>query len=115
MSKVDELLEGAGDILTVRRVYGEPIQQDGVVVVPAATVRGGGGGGEGEPGEGQPGGVGGGFGMSAHPVGAYRIKDDEVTWVPAPDVTKVIISSQIFAVIALLLIRSILKQRRKGK
>lgn len=115
MSKVDEILEGARDTLTVRRVFGEPFEKNGVVVIPAASVHGGGGGGEGEPGEGQPGGVGGGFGMSAHPVGAYQIRGDTVTWVPAPDVTKVIIASQVFAIAALLVIRSILKRRAKGK
>lgn len=113
MSKVDEILQGARDTLTVGRVFGEPFEKNGVVVIPAATVRGGGGGGEGEPGEGQPGGTGGGFGMSAHPVGAYQIKGDQVTWVPAPDVTKVIISSQVFAIVALLILRSILKRRSK--
>lgn len=114
MSKIDEILEGARDTLSVGRVYGDPFERNGVVVIPAATVRGGGGGGEGEPGADQPGGVGGGFGMSAHPVGAYQIKGDEVSWVSAPDVTKVIISSQIFAIVALLIIRSILKRRAKG-
>ncbi|RZV47653.1 MAG: sporulation protein, partial [Acidimicrobiia bacterium] len=55
MSRVDEILGEARDTLTVRRVFGEPIVQNGVTVVPAAAVRGGGGGGEGEPGEGTPG------------------------------------------------------------
>jgi uncharacterized spore protein YtfJ len=114
MSKVDEILDGARDTLTVGRVYGEPFEKDGLVVIPAATVRGGGGGGEGEPGEGQPGGSGAGFGMSAQPTGAYQIRGDELTWVPAPDVTKLVISSQVFAIVALLIIRSILKRRAKG-
>jgi uncharacterized spore protein YtfJ len=36
--KVEELLNGAREAISVRRVYGDPIEQDGVVVVPAAAV-----------------------------------------------------------------------------
>ena len=32
------------DAITVRRVYGEPYQEDGVTIIPAAHVVGGGGG-----------------------------------------------------------------------
>ena len=77
---VDELLSGARDAITVRRVFGDPIEQDGVVVIPAAAVGGGGGGG----GDNEDNG-GGGFGLRARPVGAYVIKDGEVTWKPAID------------------------------
>lgn len=112
MSKVDEVLREARDTLTVKRVYGEPISANGVTIVPAAAVRGGGGGGEGEPGPERPGGSGGGFGMSARPVGAYRITGDEVVWVPAADTTKVILLAEMLAIVALLVLRSIVKSRR---
>ena len=78
--RVEELLSGARDAISVRRVFGEPIEQDGVVVVPVAKVGGGGGGG----GDNEDNG-GGGFGLGARPVGAYVIKDGEVTWKPAID------------------------------
>jgi uncharacterized spore protein YtfJ len=45
---VQELLAQAKDAITVKRVYGEPIEKNGVTIVPAAAVRGGGGGGVGE-------------------------------------------------------------------
>ena len=111
--KVEELLTQAHDTMTVRRVYGEPYKQNGVTMIPAAAVRGGGGGGEGEAGEGQPGGAGGGFGMSARPVGAYEIKDGEVRWVPAADTTKVIMFAEVVAIVALLVIRSVARARRR--
>ena len=114
MTKVDEILSEARDVLTVKRVYGEPLAHNGITVIPAAAVRGGGGGGEGEPGPEAPGGAGGGFGMSARPVGAYQIKDDEVSWVPAADTTKVIVLGEVVAIVALLVLRSVLKRRRKG-
>lgn len=115
MTKVDELIESAQDTLNVGRVFGEPYEKNGVVLIPAASVRGGGGAGEGEPGEGEPGGAGGGFGMSARPVGAYQIKGDEVTWIPAADTTRVILVGQLTGIIALLVLRSILRSRRRRK
>lgn len=113
MTKVQELIEGARDTLNVGRVYGDPYENDGVILIPAASIRGGGGAGEGEPGEGQPGGAGGGFGMTARPVGAYQIKGDEVTWIPAADTTRVIVLSHITAIVALLVLRSIFRSRRR--
>lgn len=110
--KPNELLIEARDSLTVRRVYGEPYETSGVTFVPAAAVRGGGGAGESENGETGPG-RGGGFGMMARPVGAYQIRGDEVSWIPAADTTRVIIVSQIVAIVALLVLRSILRGRMK--
>ena len=72
--RVEELLSGARDAISVRRVFGEPIEHEGVVVVPVAKVGGGGGGG----GDNEDNG-GGGFGLGARPVGAYVIKNGEVT------------------------------------
>src|SRR6202022_2270808 len=43
-----EILEQTRDTLTVRRVYGEPIERDGMLVVPVASVTAGGGAGAGE-------------------------------------------------------------------
>src|SRR2546426_11934790 len=53
-----EVLNQTRDAMTARRVYGEPYQQDGVTVIPAANVWGGGGGGGDTEGNGG-GGVGG--------------------------------------------------------
>src|SRR5437588_871712 len=47
-----QILEQARDALTVRRVFGEPIQRDGVLVVPVAKLMGGAGSGSGEEGAG---------------------------------------------------------------
>jgi uncharacterized spore protein YtfJ len=112
MPSVDQILAEAGDNLTVKRVYGEPYEKDGVTFIPAAAVRGGAGGGGGE-GEGVEAGSGGGFGMTARPVGAYQIKAGEVSWVPAADTTRVIVLGEFVAIVALLVFRSILRARRK--
>jgi uncharacterized spore protein YtfJ len=99
--------------LRVSRVSGEPYEHSGVTLIPVASVRGGGGGGESESGDRVPGGTGGGFGMSARPVGAYQIKGDEVTWIPAADTIRVIIVSQVAAIVGLLVLRSIFRSRRR--
>ena len=113
MANLDEILAKAHDVVTVRRVYGEPYTVDGVTVIPAARVMGGGGGGEGDGGEEAPSGSGGGFGLVARPVGAYQVKDGELTWVPAADTTRVIIVGELVAIVALLVFRSVLRRRRK--
>lgn len=78
--KVDEILAVARDSMTVRRVYAEPVERDGVTVIAAASVTGGGGAGSGIE-QGKEG-SGGGFGLGAKPVGAYVIKDGRVTLAP---------------------------------
>jgi hypothetical protein len=84
MPNVDELLKGAQDAITVKRVYADPIESDGVTIVPAAVVRGGGGGGGDDEGNG-----GGGFGLHGRPAGAWVIRGSEATWKPAVDVNRV--------------------------
>jgi len=52
--------------------------------------------------------------MSARPVGAYLIRGDEVSWRPAVDLNRIILGSQIVAIVALLTIRAIVKARAKA-
>ena len=99
-----ETVNQARDALTVRRVYGEPYQEEGVTIIPAATVMGGGGGGGDMTGNG-----GAGFGLSARPAGAWIIKGGEATWRPALDLNRVIVVGQLVAIVALLTARSIAK------
>ena len=88
-TQVSELIAATRDALTVRRVFGEPYERDGVTVVPAAVIRGGVGGGGGGDERGQHG-EGGGFGIVARPAGAYVIKNGDVRWQPAVDLDRMI-------------------------
>lgn len=106
-----ETISTARDLITVKRVYGEPLERDGVVVLPAAAVMGGGGGGSGDQPDGETG-SGGGFGLRARPVGAYVIRGDQVSWQPAFDLSRAILGGQLIALAALLVIRSIARRRR---
>jgi uncharacterized spore protein YtfJ len=102
--KVNEMLEGAREAITVRRVYGEPIERNGITIIPAADVMGGGGGGSDSAENG-----GGGFGMWARPVGVYVVRDDKVIWEPAVDVSRMAIVGTLTGLVALLVLRSVVK------
>ncbi|HEV2894945.1 MAG TPA: spore germination protein GerW family protein, partial [Actinomycetota bacterium] len=106
---VQELTAQARDALTVKRVFGEPYEKDGLTIIPAARVQGAAGAGGGEDPQGQGKGSGGGFGMTARPVGAFIIREGELTWRPAVDVTRIAIGGQVVAIVALLTARAILK------
>ncbi len=106
--KAIEVINQAKDAITVRRVYGDPYQEDGVTIIPAANVMGGGGGGGDTEGNG-----GGGFGVSARPAGAWVIKDGEAKWRPALDLNRVILFGQLVAIVGLLVARSIVKTMAK--
>jgi uncharacterized spore protein YtfJ len=103
--KLEELVSTARDAITVKRVFSEPYEKDGVTVITAAGVAGGGGGGGGHDEHGQEG-EGGGFGVAARPVGAYVIKDGQVQWRPAVDVNRLL------AVICALVIAYLLTRPR---
>lgn len=87
--KLDELLGKAGESITVRRVFADPYEKDGVTVIAGATVSGGGGGGGGHDQQGQQG-EGGGFGLKARPAGAFVIRGGEVSWRPAVDLNRLV-------------------------
>ena len=100
----DELLARAGDQLSVRRVFGEPIKHDGVLVIPVAVAVGGGGGGAGPDDQG----AGGGFGGIVRGIGAYSIRDGQVRYIPAVDAVAL-------AAIALLLARTLTHAFRRAR
>ncbi len=109
---VQDILDKAQDSVTVKRVYGAPIEKDGLTIIPAASVSGGGGGGSGPAESG--GGVG--YGLRARPVGAFVIKDGDVRWEPALDATRLALRAMLIPIVGMLvgrsIIRTIYKHRR---
>jgi uncharacterized spore protein YtfJ len=95
---VEHILTGAQDALQARRVFGDPVQIDGITVIPAAVVGGGGGGGA-KPGD-EGSGVG--FGVSARPAGVFVVRDGDARWRPAVDVNRVVLGGQVVAIAAIL-------------
>lgn len=112
---VTDVIGQARDAITVKRVFGDPYEKNGVTLIPAAKVQGGAGGGSGESPEGQGKGSGSGFGVSARPAGAYIIRDGQVTWQPAVDVNRVIAVGGAVALVFLFTLRSIAKARTKAR
>ena len=121
-------MKRVGENLSVGRSFGSAYEKDGLLIIPVALVAGGGGGGGGGGGavsvpgaddsdsknadggsSDEPSGAG--FGGVVLPVGAYVVKDDEVRWVPAVNVTLIALSA--LAVLRFA-IRSGSKKRRLG-
>src|SRR5215469_2727120 len=114
---VENLLAKTADSLSVRGAFGTADGKDGFRIIPVAMVVGGGGGGTSPSRRGNSAGrpdsppdqsamahdgapqdsgrmdAGGGFGGLVLPSGAYVVKGDEVRWVPAVDVTIVVLAS----------------------
>jgi uncharacterized spore protein YtfJ len=107
------ILERAREALDAKHVIGAPYEKNGVTVLPMVSIRGGGGGGAGETPEGKGSGSGSGVALAAHPVGAYVIRGDRVTWVPSVDANRLILGAQIVAVVAMLMARSIVRARAR--
>ena len=101
-SAMQSTLEG----MNPKQVYAEPIERDGAVYLPAAKIRGGGGGGGDSEGNG-----GAGIGLTAKPAGMYVIRNGDAEWRPAIDVNRIVLGAQVVAIVALLVIRSVLKRR----
>jgi uncharacterized spore protein YtfJ len=111
--EVNDVIAQARDTMTVKRVFGEPYEKDGVTIIPAARVQGGAGGGSGEDPQGQGRGSGSGFGVTARPVGAFIIRGGELSWRPAVDANRIILGGQVVVIAALLTLRAIVKARAK--
>jgi uncharacterized spore protein YtfJ len=92
-----EAIAKAQDAMTVNRVYGEPFEREGVIVIPGAAIRGGGGGGGGSEAAKEASGSGGGYGIDTRPVGAYVIEAGRVRWEPAVDVTAIAVRAMVTA------------------
>jgi uncharacterized spore protein YtfJ len=119
--------------LSVRRSFGAAYERDGALIIPVALAAGGGGGGEGPikpptakearatkevepardaaPDTQTPTGTGGGFGGLVLPLGVYVVKDDQVRWVPAYDVTLIVLAG--LSVVRVLL--SLVKGSRRNR
>jgi uncharacterized spore protein YtfJ len=119
VSKLEEIVEGASDAIGVRRVFGEPYEKNGVTVIPTARIMGGAGLGQGpatsagadSEKSAKPTGGGAGFGVVARPAGVFVIKGEQVRWLPAVDVNRIVVGSQIALIVLLLVVRSIFRAR----
>lgn len=126
---ITETLRRIGDMAQVRQVFGEPVERDGTLVIPVASVWavGGAGGGTGggrragQDSDRQTGAdgeaVGTGFFTRSRPVGVYVVTDGQATWQPVVDLSRIVLGStallgaQAVAIVGLVMARSILRRR----
>ena len=118
MMKATDVVARAQDVLTVQRVFGAPIERNGLTVIPVARFAAGGGAGNGEGPDGADGqargsGSGGGYGLKAGPAGVFVIGNGAVRWRPAIDVNRVVLGGQLVAITALLTVRLLVKLRAR--
>jgi uncharacterized spore protein YtfJ len=107
----EDLAKRTQDAINVRRVFGDPYTSDGVTVIPVAAVGGGAGSGSGTNPDDGSGGEGGGFGGSGRPIGAYVIRDGEVSWRPAFDVNRAITGANLVLLALILLVSRVQRSR----
>ena len=114
-SDVFAKLDAVNDAMTVKRVFGDAYQVNGTTIIPVAAVRGGGGGGGGEgtgpdqEGSGTGGGMG--FGVNDRPVGVYVLENGRTSWVPAVDVTRIVLGAQLVTLAAIFVLGRALRHR----
>jgi hypothetical protein len=109
---VEEILKQAEQGFTAKRVFGEPYERNGLTIIPAAKIAGGGGGGQGPAEQG----AGGGFGGMSRPSGAYVVDGETVTWKPAVDVNRIVLGMQVVVAIGIVTAGSVLRTRHaKGR
>jgi uncharacterized spore protein YtfJ len=108
--QIEELLDKARESLDVNRVFGEPIERNGVTVIPVARISGGGGSGSGPA---TMGSGGTGYGFKAEPAGVYVIKNGNAVWRPAVNVNRIVAGALVVGVIAVIRLPRVLKQLRK--
>ncbi|WP_206074453.1 spore germination protein GerW family protein [Antribacter gilvus] len=129
---LSRISDAVAESVGARQVFGEPVERDGVVVIPAARVwsAGGGGGGGGvetdtvgwsevETGDEEAvpdregGGGGAGFGRRAAPSGAFVVNGTDVRWVPAVDVTRIVLGGQAALVAVVVVVCWAVRRRRR--
>lgn len=106
---INAILSGAQDILTARRVFGEPIQVGDATIIPVARVRGGGGGGK----RSEEAGVG--FGVDAKATGVYVVRNGTAAWRPAVNINRIVLGGQIVGIVALLTLGPVVKTWLEGR
>ncbi len=110
-----KVLEQVKQLVGGSTVFGAPYEKNGVAVIPASSFWAGGGGGEGSAPDSQGSGEGGGAGVMARPAGVFVIKGDNVAWVPAFDLNRVILMGQLVVLAAILSWRSVARARARRR
>lgn len=100
---IESLAQKLGKTANAATIYGEPVERDGVTVIPAAkAMYGFGGGADMKAGE-----EGSGGGVAIKPVGYIEIKDGNTKFKSIPDPERVIKIIGVAGVVAFMLMKSV--------
>lgn len=94
-------------------IYGEPVERQGITIIPVAKFTFGFGGGESSETQKVPGGMGGGAGLMAKPVGYIEIKNGQAKFQPIVDVVSIVRTVFTFVAVVMLIGSTIQKRRAK--
>jgi hypothetical protein len=104
--QASDVLPHFANSFAAKRVYSEPYTVDGITLITAAAISGGAGmrrdGSEQE--------TGGGMGGAARPVGAYVVRNGQVTWKPALDLERIALRGLL---IGALVVLGLMRLRRR--
>jgi uncharacterized spore protein YtfJ len=106
-SFVERVAEKMGASASAKAVYADPVEHDGITVIPVAKVRWGFGGGSGRK-KGERG-SGGGGGMQAAPLGYIEIKEGQTQFRPIRDPMTFVPIAAVGSIAGWILLRSIRK------
>jgi uncharacterized spore protein YtfJ len=90
--RLTRLAERLGATAAASAVFGEPVERDGITVIPVARVRWGVGGGSGRGKKQDSEGFGGGGGVQAEPMGYIDVRGGEATYRRINDQVRVILA-----------------------
>lgn len=110
---IGTMAEKLGAVARAATVFGEPVERDGITVIPVAKARWGFGGGAGQSKKGDDSkheeGAGGGGGVQVTPVGFIEIRNDAATFRPIRNVSLGWIIAG--SILSLFLLRATAKRR----
>ena len=104
---ISTMAEKLGAVARAATVFGEPVERDGITVIPVAKARWGFGGGEGHRKDED--GAGGGGGVQVTPVGFIEIRDHAATFRPIRTVSLSWVITG--GILGLFLLRETMKRR----
>ena len=116
---LERLANRIGGSVRVKTIFGEPVEKNGVTVIPVARARWGFGGGSNAGGNtrghqtGEGSGTGGGGGVTVFPAGYVEVRDGRARFHPIYDpanVAQIIVASGIVAVLVLRAVRRLMSR-----
>ena len=119
-------IEASRDTLNVSRSFGQAYEVDGATIIPVAKVMGGSGTGYGTGSGGakadesagphaEGSGGGGGYGTRVKPLGAYVVRDGQMSWQPAIDINRAILGGQVVGIALIVAYACLRRARHKAR